>query len=165
MNNENDRAMKTPGRILLTAILACGCFIAAGRAMGQQAPPSSRTSASETEAGERLHILVGRSLVITSPTRIKRISIADPTIADATIITPSQIVVTGKTPGGVSMVLWNEADQSQTFELFVDLDILGLSQKIKEVFPNEPVRVEASKDLVMISGRVSSKAVADKILS
>jgi pilus assembly protein CpaC len=75
-----------------------------------------------------------------------------------------QILVSGKTPGGVSLVLWNEADQSQTFELFVDLDILGLSQKIREVFPQEPVRVEASKDLVMLSGRVSSKAVADKIV-
>jgi pilus assembly protein CpaC len=120
--------------------------------------------APEAETAERLHLLVGRSLVISSPTRIKRISIADPNIADAVIISPTQILVNGKTPGGVSLVLWNETDQSQTFELFVDLDILGLSQKIREVFPQEPVRVEASKDLVMLSGRVSSKAVADKIV-
>jgi pilus assembly protein CpaC len=114
---------------------------------------------------ERLHLLVGRSLVISSPTPVKRVSIADPNIADAIVISPYQVLLNGKNPGGVSLVVWDESDQSQTFEIFVDLDILGLSQKIREVFPNEPVHVEASKDLVMVSGRASSKAVENQILS
>jgi len=130
-------------------------------AMAQQAaaPPQ------EAALAERLHLLVGRSLVISSPVRVKRVSIADPNVADAIIINPKQILLNGKTAGGVSLVLWDEADQSQTFEVFVDLDILGLSQKLREVFPDEPIHVEASKDVVMLSGKASSKAVADKILA
>jgi pilus assembly protein CpaC len=118
-----------------------------------------------TDSNDRLHLLVGRSLVITSPTRVKRVSIADPSIADAIVISPFQVLLNGKTPGGVSLVIWDESDQSQTFEIFVDLDILGLSQKIREVFPNEPIRVEASKDLVMISGHASTKAAQNQILA
>jgi len=114
---------------------------------------------------ERLHLLVGRSLVISSPNPVKRVSIADPNIADAIVISPYQVLLNGKSPGGVSLVVWDESDQSQTFEIFVDLDILGLSQKIREVFPNEPVHVEASKDLVMVSGHASSKAVENQILA
>ncbi len=117
------------------------------------------------DTNDRLHLLVGRSLVITSPTRVKRVSIADPNIADAIVISPYQVLLNGKTPGGVSLVIWDESDQSQTFEIFVDLDILGLSQKIREVFPNEPIRVEASKDLVMISGHASTKAAQAQILA
>ncbi|HWR13547.1 MAG TPA: pilus assembly protein N-terminal domain-containing protein [Terriglobales bacterium] len=113
---------------------------------------------------QTLHLLVGRSLVITSPGKIKRISVAEPTIADAIVISPFQLLVNGKKPGGVSLVLWNESGQSQTFELLVDLDILGLAQKIREVFPEESVKVEASKDAVMLSGPVTSAAVAEKIL-
>ena len=122
----------------------------------QQAPPDNN---------ERLHLLVGRSLVISSPTRVKRVSIADPNIADAIVISPYQILLNGKAAGGVSLVIWDESDQSQTFEIFVDQDIMGLSQKIREVFPNEAIRVEASKDLVMISGHASSKAVQNQILA
>ena len=117
----------------------------------------------EAEVPQALHLMVGRSLVISSPARVKRVSIADPAIADAIIVSPNQILVNGKTPGGVSLVLWDELEQSQTFDLFVDMDILGLSQKIREVFPEEPVQVEASKDVVMLSGRASSEAIADKI--
>ena len=69
-----------------------------------------------------------------------------------------------KTPGGVSLLVWDEADQSQAFEVSVDIDILGLTQKIHEVFPAEPVRIETSKDVVILSGNISSSTVADKIL-
>jgi pilus assembly protein CpaC len=121
-------------------------------------------AATETEGPQTLHLLVGRSLVISSPSRIKRVSLADPTIAEAIVVSPFQVLLNGKAPGGVSLLLWDEADQSQAFEVSVDIDILGLSQKIHEVFPSEPVQVETSRDIVILSGRVSSAAVADKIL-
>jgi pilus assembly protein CpaC len=137
----------------------------AAAAIANQADQDQPAGATVGGGGERLHLLVGRSLVISSPSPVKRVSIADPNIADAIVISPYQVLLNGRNPGGVSLVLWDESDQSQTFEVFVDLDILGLSQKIREVFPNEPVRVEASKDLVMVSGHASSKAVENQILA
>lgn len=143
-----------------------------GQSLGVGQPVASSPSSpavgspqdQQSTAAERLHLMVGRSLVISSPARLKRVSVADPNIADAIIVSPNQLLINGKTPGGVSLVLWDELDQSQTFDLMVDMDILGLAQKIREVFPAEPVSVEASRDLVMLSGKVSSKEVADKIL-
>src|SRR6201998_1481674 len=118
----------------------------------------------ESEAPQTLHLLVGRSIVISSPTRTKRVSLADPTIAEAIVVSPNQVLVNGKMPGGVSLLLWDESDQSQAFEVSVDIDVLGLSQKIHEVFPSEDVQVETSRDVVMLSGKISSSVVADKIL-
>ncbi len=128
------------------------------------AVPKQAPQVPESETAQSLHLLVGRSLVITSPTRIKRVSLADPAIAEAIVVTPTQVVVNGKAPGGVSLLVWDENDQSQAFEVSVDIDVMGLSQKIHEVFPAEPVQIETSKDVVMLSGHVSSAAVADKIL-
>ena len=134
----------------------------------QTAPPTPQpTEASQEQeigAPQTLHLLVGRSLVITSPNRIKRVSLADPSIAEAVVVTPTQVVINGKVPGGVSLILWDESGQNQSFEVLVEIDVLGLTQKIHEVFPAEPVQVETSKDMVMLSGRISSAEVADKIL-
>jgi pilus assembly protein CpaC len=116
------------------------------------------------EAPQTLHLLVGRSLVITSPTRIKRVSLADPSIAEAIVVSPRQLLINGKAPGGVSLIIWDEAGQSQEFEVSVDIDILGLSQKIHEVFPAEHVNIETSGTAVILSGKISSEEVADKIL-
>jgi pilus assembly protein CpaC len=110
-----------------------------------------------------LHLLVGRSLVITSPTPIKRVSVADPNIVEAVVISPYQVLLNGKTPGGVSFLVWDESDTAQTFEVSCDIDILSLSDKIHEVFPNEPITLETSKDVVMLSGRATSEQAAGRI--
>jgi len=148
-------------------IVAISLFAPAYASAKQPAQPGALAPASgapQSEAPQTLHLMVGRSLVITSPTRIKRLSIADPNIAEAIVVSPYQVLVNGKTPGGVSLLIWDDADQSQAFEVSVDIDVLSLIEKIHEVFPSEDVHIETSKDVVILSGKVSSAAVADKIL-
>jgi pilus assembly protein CpaC len=162
-------------------LLLSGLLAAAPGAIAQEQPPSATqqtapavqsapptpvpaNQAEESEAAQTLHLLVGRSLVITSPARIKRVSLADPNIAEAIVVSPTQVLLNGKTPGGVSLLIWDEAGQSQAFEVSVDIDVLGLSQKIHEVFPAEDVHIDTSRDVVILSGKISSPVVADKIL-
>src|SRR5579885_1811365 len=128
---------------------------------GAQQPATSQ----EAGGPQVLHLLVNRSLVITSPVRIKRLSVANPSVAEAVVISPYQVLVNGKAPGAVSLILWGENGESQTFDLYVDVDVMALSQKIHDVFPSEPVRIEASKDVVMLTGQASSDEVADRSTS
>jgi pilus assembly protein CpaC len=135
---------------------------APGSAAAAQVPAVAQSQ--DSSEPQSLHLLVGRSLVITSPNRIKRVSLADPDIAEAIVVSPTQVLVNGRKPGGVSLLLWDETDQSQAFEVSVDIDVLSLSQKIHEVFPAENVHIDTSKDSVILTGKISSAAVADKIL-
>ncbi len=171
---------KKPNRTPRLAIALLGALgFGAPGLLAQQppvAPPASSAApaeapaqvpagqSAEAEAPQSLHLLVGRSILISSPARIKRVSLADPNIAEAIVVSPTQVLVNGKAPGGVSLIIWDETDQSQVFEVSVDIDVLGLSQKIHEVFPSEDVHIETSRDVVMLSGKISSALVADKIL-
>lgn len=149
------------------ALVALVAFTISGSSglRAETVAPSARDGAQQSgEVPQALHLLVGRSLIITSPSRIKRVSLADPAIAEAIVVSPTQVLVNGKAPGGVSLIIWDENEQSQAFEVSVDIDVLSLTEKIHEVFPSEPVVVETSKDVVMLSGKISSAAVADKIL-
>jgi pilus assembly protein CpaC len=139
---------------------------AVARAQQAQQQPQAQESQTQQAAGETetLHVLVGRSLVISSPARIKRISVADPSIIDAVAVSLNQVLINGKSPGGVSLVLWDETGQSQEFDVYVDLDLRSLADQLRVAFPDQPVRVEAQKDVVVLSGRVGSKAVADAML-
>jgi pilus assembly protein CpaC len=126
-------------------------------------PASAQQAAQQAPPGE-LHLLVGRSLVLTSPTPLTRVSVADPAVADALVVTPTQVLVNGKEAGAVSLVLWDENGQSQSFDVYVDLDVTAIAQKVREAFPNEPISIEATKGVVTVSGQVSSTEEADRIL-
>ena len=144
-------------RFLALAPLAALLFLGASSVSAQQSPvPAVQSQAASqpmpvsqadqvaaVEGPQQLHLLVGRSLVITSPTRIKRVSLADPAIAEAIVVSPTQVLVNGKAPGGVSLLLWDDQDQSQAFEVSVDIDVLSLTEKIHQVFP---VRTRAGRN-------------------
>ncbi len=163
------RGMKSLGGLILGGLLFGASQVRAQEAPATPATPNPTAQApanagQESSEPQTLHLLVGRSLVISSPTRIKRVSLADPEIAEAIVVSPTQVLVNGRKPGGVSLMLWDEADQSQAFEVSVDIDILGLTQKIHEVFPTENVHIDTSRDVVILTGNASSSTVADKIL-
>jgi pilus assembly protein CpaC len=153
-----------PGAVPSTQMAIPAAQATAPVSQPDQAQAAADAAAQQAEGPQTLHLLVGHSILITSPTRVKRVSIADPSIAEAIVVTPYQVQINGKAPGGVSLIVWDEAGQSQNFEVSVDIDILGITQKIHEVFPGEPVQIETSGNVVMLSGRVSSQDVADKIL-
>src|SRR5215467_6548605 len=113
-------------------------------AAGQQAPSGS--------SAEALHLLVGRSLVISSQARINRVSVAAPNIVDALVVSPTQILINGKGAGVGSLVIWDETGQNQTFDVYVDVDVSELSAKIHQVFPSEPVQAEARGGVITLSG-------------
>jgi pilus assembly protein CpaC len=125
-------------------------------------PASAPQAAPQAPPGE-LHLLVGRSLVLTSPAPLTRVSVADPAVADAIVVTPTQVLINGKQAGAVSLVLWDQNGQSQSFDVYVDVDVTEISQKVHEAFPNEPVSIDASRGVVTVSGQVSSAEVADRI--
>lgn len=136
----------------------------AGSATPATVVPQAQAVPQSTGAPEPMSLIAGRSKVITSATRIRRVSLADPAVLDALVMSPQQILVNAKAPGASSLVLWDDAGQSRSFDVTVDLDVAGISRRIRQVLPNEQVDVEATRDVLTISGKVSSQAVADRIV-
>src|SRR5271157_4865950 len=153
--------------MLVVTLLALLNWGARGEeAFAAQASPETAPQAGPSgPSAEALHLLVGRSLVISSQARISRISVADPAIVDALVVSPTQILMSGKSPGVASLVIWDETGQSQTFDAYVDIDVTEIVAKIHQVLPNEPVEVEARGGVITLSGKVSSQAVADHLLA
>jgi Flp pilus assembly secretin CpaC len=59
-----------------------------------------------TYTPQKLNLVVGKSLVIDTPVAIKRVSLANPDIADTVVISPRQIYLTGKAVGTTNLTLW-----------------------------------------------------------
>src|SRR5258708_2258759 len=121
-------------------------------------PPQSQQS----QGSAPLRVMVGKSLLINTTERLKRISVTDPTIAYATVITPTQILVHGRAPGEVSLLIWDELERSRSFDLRVDVDVTACADEEHRVFPDEQITVTPSRSAVVLSGHVSTEDVAKR---
>jgi pilus assembly protein CpaC len=117
--------------------------------------PSATTSTSQP-----LHVLVGRSIFVITLTRLRRVYVSNPTVIDSFTSSARQIVVTAKTPGVSSLILWDENGQSTTYLVFSDVDVADLQTEIHHALPNDNITVEGQEDRVSLSGTVLSDASA-----
>jgi pilus assembly protein CpaC len=107
-------------------------------------------------------LLVGRSTILNVGSVISRVSLTVPDVADAMVTAPQQLLIHGKTPGTISLFVWDRAGGIKTYEVAVRRDLTHLMAQLKELFPGEPVTVMGSGKDVVLSGTVSSKYVIDK---
>ena len=132
-----------------------------------QAPTETQTTtlppqSQQPQGAAPLRVMVGKSLLINTTERLKRISITDDTIAFARVITPTQILVHGKTPGEVSLLIWDELERSRSFDLRVDVDVSACADEERRVFPDEQIAVTPSRAAIVLSGHVSTEDVAKR---
>lgn len=127
--------------------------------------PTTATPANgrnEVSGAAPLRVMVGKSLLINTTERLKRVSVTDPGVADAIVVTPTQIMVHGRSPGEVSLLIWDEMERSRSFDLRVDVDVSAVEEEEKRVFPNEQIEVTPSRNAVVLSGHVSTEDVAKR---
>ncbi|HZU42200.1 MAG TPA: pilus assembly protein N-terminal domain-containing protein, partial [Terriglobales bacterium] len=131
---------------------------AAPPAAAQQGP----SVGTEQQGPAPLRVMVGKSLLINTTERLKRVSVTDPSVADALVVTPTQILVHGRAPGEVSLLIWDEAERSRSFDLRVDVDVTAAAEEIHKIFPDEQIDVSPSRAAIVLSGHVSTEDVAKR---
>ena len=105
---------------------------------------------------------MGKSLLINTTERLKRISVTDDAIADAIPLTPTQILVHGRAAGEVSLLIWDELERSRSFDLRVDVDVRTAAEEERRVFPDEQITVSPSRSAIVLSGHVSTEDVSKR---
>src|SRR5213596_1155793 len=131
-------------------------------AKAQIPPANSQAPQAEGQGAAPLRVMVGKSLLINTTERLKRVSVTDPTVADALVVTPTQILVHGRSPGEVSLLIWDELERSRSFDLRVDVDVSAASEEERRIFPDEQISVSPSRSAIVLSGHVSTEDVAKR---
>ena len=146
-------------------------LVATPQAQQAQAAPqapafgASGATASPRDPGERpvdIDLLVGRSTVLNVGAPISRVSLTVPDVADAMVTAPGQLLIHGKSPGTISLFVWDKGGAIKTYEVNVRRDLTILKEQVKQLFPGEQITVAGSGKDVVLSGSVSSKYVMEK---
>jgi pilus assembly protein CpaC len=126
---------------------------------------NSATASGQMEI-KRIDLVSGKSIVLRTETAVKRVSIANPEVADFNLLSPTEVYLTGKTSGTTNLTLWQDGRLTAVYDLVVSYDVSKLKQQMQEILPTErDLRVVAVNDSLTLSGKVTSAAALSQALS
>ncbi|HLB24913.1 MAG TPA: pilus assembly protein N-terminal domain-containing protein, partial [Nitrospirota bacterium] len=110
-----------------------------------------------------VEVTVGRSVILDMQGGIERVSVADPAIAEVTVITLKELQVTGKAIGTTSLIIWDKTGAKTFFEIIAAGDNTQFLERLRQLAPGDDIQVSVLKDMVIISGTVSSQERYNRI--
>jgi len=149
----------------ITALVCSGIILT-----GHSAAMAKNTDiqlVSLSKDSQQVSLVVGKSTVVNMPVAIKRASLADPQIADAMVLSPKQIYVTGKGYGTTNLTLWGkDGEVLAILDLDVGVDVIRLKQQLAELLPDETnIRLRGTHDHVTVFGTISSESRLSQVLA
>ncbi len=112
-----------------------------------------------------LRLFVGRSTVVDIGLPIARVSLTSADVADALVTSSSQLLLHGKVPGTISMLVWDRGGSLRRYDVQVQRDLTRLTEQIQQLFPGEAIAVRGNGRDILLSGAVSSKEMAERAVS
>ena len=109
-----------------------------------------------------LHLIVGRSFFLNSADKLRRVYVSNPAVLDAMTASQFEVVISAKTAGTSSLVLWSVSGEPRMYTVFADVDVAGLRDSVAQALPGDRVDVEAQEGKIHLSGVVDSDAASDE---
>jgi pilus assembly protein CpaC len=122
-----------------------------GIALGPGAASAQRVV---TQAERVISVSKGASALMINPVPLSRFSVGDPNVAEATVLSPTEVLINGKGLGTTTLLIWDNTGQVRVNSVEVTADAPGLQRFLKQLMPDEDIQVSASGNTVTVSGTV-----------
>lgn len=142
-------------------VLTVGACLPLSAVVAQPGGGSSAPTIRDQGKDNSLQIKVGHSIVVTTANRLKRVYVSNPAVVSTLTSSAHELLVTAKSPGISSLVVWDETGRSTLYTVRTDIDVDTLRNTILAAFPKEEIAVSAIEDRIELSGNVSNQADVD----
>ena len=146
-------------------LLAMFVTLLVGLAVSVRAQENSYDASFNSASKESIpiNVLVGQSRVINFDRSIGRFSISNPEVAEAVMVSPTQVLVNGKAFGQVNFIAWDKGDQKFiVFDVFVRANLSLIDSQIRALFPRDDIRLSQANGSVVLSGTVGQPQSAQQ---
>jgi pilus assembly protein CpaC len=148
---------------LLLLWLAAWPWLTPGAAVGQSFAAALMPVAGSVEPGRMLHITVGQSVVLRNAGPLRRVFLGNPAVLESFNASPEELVLTAKTAGVSSLILWNLDGSSIQYTVSADVDPSGLRRSLAQLYPSDAITVDGVEGRLALTGTVPTQAMSDEI--
>ena len=138
-------------------------------------PPSQPAGASFQDSSNELSVAVGKTVLVDCVRPATRVAIGLGEVAEASAISPTEIMVNGKAPGETSLIIWDDRGGRQFFNVTVRANAAALDNSLDAIhreltmeLPDQPLKMTSENGVIYLRGTVkdlTSSARAVQIAS
>src|SRR5581483_11018084 len=99
---------------------------------------------------QSLTVTAGRGQLLQFSDEASRVSVSDPTTADAVVVSTHDVVLNGKSPGNTTIMIWH-GDAVSPYNVTVEPDLSEIQKQLRATFPMEKIEVASSKDAILLT--------------
>jgi pilus assembly protein CpaC len=153
---------------LLAVVQRWGMLLVAGLALALGSLPvqaQTRVGAgNDARSGAVMTVPVNKSQTLRVDRPIGKAVIGNDKIADVLPVSLSSVYILGKEVGSTNLSLFDKkGGLIAVVDIVVSPDTQGLKRKLAELLPTERIGVSVSNDSLILDGRVSSPAAAERV--
>ena len=137
------------------------CAPAALRAQTPAPAPPSAGLTSQDSAND-LSVVVGKSVVLDLARPVTQIVVGLGDFAEATAVSPTQVLVNGKAPGETTLILWDTGGGRQFFNVTVRPSMFAINDKLEALrrelrteLPGQNLKVSDEDGIIFLRGNVT----------
>jgi pilus assembly protein CpaC len=154
------------------AFLSALVFAVCGEAiLPAQAPPPAAPAAQGAgrDTPNDLSVIVGKSALVDFTRPVIRVAVGLGDVAEATAVSPTEVMVNGRAPGNTSLIVWEQGGERQFFNVAVhpsraasDDTLTSLRRELKIALPGQNITIASENNLVFLRGTVNDLASSDR---
>jgi pilus assembly protein CpaC len=116
-------------------------------------------------AAEKVSLEVGRGTIVDCPQGVERVATTSPETVDVVVTSDREVLFHAKALGQATLVVWSKGGERRAYEVTVEPNLEPLRTLLKASFPDDDIQVRATRDSVVLVGRVKTQWVADQALA
>ena len=134
------KAVRAKAGFSIACFSALCFFLCAGQGLRAQAAPSPSAGVSFQDSSNELSVAVGKTVLVDCVRPVTRVAIGLGDVAEASAISPTEIMVNGKAPGETSLIIWDDRGGRQFFNVTVRASASALDEQHGIGSPRAPNR-------------------------
>ena len=151
---------------IAASVIVCASLIAVGAPL--YAIAQAATAPAKNQAND-LVVETGKAVLVDTTDPIQRVAIGSSDVAEATAVSPTEIMLNGKTAGETSLIVWQKGGARQFFNVQVHPSNFAASDKLDGVrrelhteLPGQSVRITAENGNVFLRGTVKDLTSSER---
>jgi len=132
-------------------------------------PLPQAVGGSSQDSANDLLVAVGKSVLVDTALPIERIAVGSSDLAEATAVSPTEVMLNGKAPGETTLIVWQQGGARQFFNVKIHASIAmsndrmeTMRRELRTEFPGQTLRVSSENGLIFLRGSVKNLNSSDR---